>query len=97
MAINKPKGLGTLIESALSTVGVTEERVTKWLGRPCGCSERKRKLNALSDWALGLVRGKIDKGEAEKSLNEIIPLEVEASTESESPIPPPLPEQLPEA
>lgn len=76
MAMDKPKGLGTLIESALSTVGVTEERVTKWLGRPCGCSERKRKLNELSTWAIGLIRGTTTKEDAGKALDEIVPNEL---------------------
>jgi hypothetical protein len=42
--------LGDFIEKALSSVGVTEERVSGWLGKPCGCKERRKKLNALSDW-----------------------------------------------
>lgn len=46
------KGLGDVIESALSKVGVTPERVERFLGRPCGCKERKQKLNQLSAWAM---------------------------------------------
>lgn len=42
--------LGDLVEKALSSVGITEDRVSKWLGKPCGCKERRRKLNALADW-----------------------------------------------
>lgn len=51
-------GLGTVIETALSAVGITEERVSKLLGAPCGCSERRKKLDAISRWAaakLGLA------------------------------------------
>lgn len=44
-------GLGDAIGEALARVGVTEDRVSKWLGKPCGCWRRKRKLNRLSKWA----------------------------------------------
>lgn len=43
-------GLGDLIEDALSKVGITKERVQRWLGE-CRCEERKEKLNYLSTWA----------------------------------------------
>lgn len=43
--------LGDMVSSALSTVGITPERVSEWLGQPCGCAERKEKLNNLSRWA----------------------------------------------
>jgi len=45
--------LGDAISSALSAVGITEERVSKWLGRPCGCGARKEKLNAIHRWFAG--------------------------------------------
>lgn len=44
-------GLGDLIEGALSKVGITHDRVDAWLGRPCGCAERKERLNRLFSWA----------------------------------------------
>lgn len=44
-------GLGDLIESALSAVGITEERVTKLIGKDCGCKARKEWLNRVSLWA----------------------------------------------
>ncbi len=53
----KPRGLGDAVESALKLVGITEERVSKWLGSPCGCSARKAKLNSLSDWAIRVASG----------------------------------------
>ena len=53
----RKRGLGDAIESALKTVGVTEERVSKWLGRPCGCRARRQKLNRLSEWASSVVAG----------------------------------------
>jgi len=53
-------GLGDLIETALSSVGVTKSLVEGWLGKPCGCDERKQKLNALSFWAQRVISGKIE-------------------------------------
>ena len=49
--------LGTQIESALSVVGITSERVSNWLGRPCRCPERIEQLNRLSCWAARVLRG----------------------------------------
>lgn len=43
--------LGDRIGVALERIGVTEERVEKWLGKPCGCARRRRKLNNLDRWA----------------------------------------------
>jgi hypothetical protein len=43
--------LGDWVSAALSAVGVTPQRVARWLGRPCDCEERKAKLNALHAWA----------------------------------------------
>jgi hypothetical protein len=40
-------GLGDMVKSTLSAVGITEERVSKAIGRPCGCSKRAEALNAL--------------------------------------------------
>jgi len=62
--------LGDLIESALTTVGITSERVEEWIGQPCGCEERKEKLNQLSSWAKRIARGKTEK--AKEYLNSII-------------------------
>lgn len=42
--------LGDRLESALEIVGITQERVTAWLG-DCCCDERKAKLNDLDIWA----------------------------------------------
>lgn len=43
----QPPGLGDHVASALSAVGITKERVSKALGRPCGCKQRQQKMN---DW-----------------------------------------------
>lgn len=46
--VPQPKmGLGDYVEKVLSSVGITEQRVTKLLGKPCGCGKRKQKLNKL--------------------------------------------------
>lgn len=37
-------GLGDMISAGLAAVGITPERVSKVLGRPCGCKERAAKL-----------------------------------------------------
>lgn len=38
-------GLGDRIAAALTALGITEERVSRLLGRPCGCSRRRRRMN----------------------------------------------------
>ena len=40
-------GLGDMVSAGLAAVGITPERVSKVLGRPCGCKERAAKLNEL--------------------------------------------------
>lgn len=40
-------GLGDMVKAGLSAVGITEERVSRAIGRPCGCSKRAAKLNEL--------------------------------------------------
>jgi hypothetical protein len=45
-------GLGDAVERALKKVGITEEKVSKFLGRPCGCRARRDRLNSLSSWAM---------------------------------------------
>jgi hypothetical protein len=62
--------LGSQIKWALTTVGITEERVSKWLGKPCGCTERQQKLDQLSLWAKRVLKGKID--QAHQYFNQII-------------------------
>lgn len=62
--------LGDRVANALATVGVTSERIERWLGTPCGCEERQVKLNQLHAWASRVFRGKIER--AEHFLNEIL-------------------------
>lgn len=62
--------LGDMVEKALSTVGITEERVGKWLGAPCGCKERQEKLNRLGAWVKSLFSGSAKKEHLEEMLSE---------------------------
>jgi hypothetical protein len=40
-------GLGDMVAAGLSAVGITKERVSKMLGRPCNCPQRQAALNEL--------------------------------------------------
>lgn len=40
-------GLGDMVAAGLSAVGITEERVSRVLGKPCGCKKRTAALNEL--------------------------------------------------
>ncbi len=53
--------LGDTISEALSKVGVTKERVSLWLGKPCGCEERQEKLNLLGRWAHRILTKSTDR------------------------------------
>ena len=50
--------LGNHISQALSLVGLTEESVSHWLGKPCKCAERREKLNELGLWARQAIRSR---------------------------------------
>lgn len=67
--VSETKGLGDLIEKALTRVGITSDRVTKWLGKECGCKERKERLNRLGNWARRILKGETK--DAEEYLNKI--------------------------
>lgn len=58
-AVPPTKGLGDAVAKALASVGVTPERVSAWLGAPCGCAERKQKLNDFSTWVASQSWGRI--------------------------------------
>lgn len=51
--------LGDRIAAALGRVGLTEERVERWVGRPCGCPERAERLNQLDAWARRVLAGRV--------------------------------------
>lgn len=50
-------GLGDMVASGLGAVGITKERVSAVLGRPCNCPERQAKLNAIGKKYLGMGGG----------------------------------------
>ena len=44
-------GLGDVVESTLSTFGITEERFKAWFNlKECNCNKRKKWLNNLFSW-----------------------------------------------
>ena len=50
-------GLGDLVKAGLSAVGITEERVSKAIGRPCACGKRAAAMNQFGAKYLGLPPG----------------------------------------
>jgi hypothetical protein len=42
--------LGDAVESVLEAVGISKQRVQRWLGSCC-CEARKEKLNYLHSWS----------------------------------------------
>lgn len=62
--------LGDAVEALLSSVGITEERVTKWIGRPCGCKGRQERLNKISRWAKMYTKKKTRR--AKKALKKLL-------------------------
>lgn len=54
-------GLGDLIHNALEKVGITPQLVEEWVGGPCGCEERRIRLNSLSAWASRIISGRLDR------------------------------------
>lgn len=53
--------LGDTIQRALEMVGITQQRVERWLG-DCCCEERKEKLNQLDMTARRIIKGRIEGG-----------------------------------
>lgn len=46
----KAAGLGDTVAAGLAAVGITPARVSRMIGRPCGCERRKQRLNELGAW-----------------------------------------------
>jgi translation initiation factor IF-2 len=45
------EGLGDVVESVLTSFGITEERFKTWFGlKECNCSKRKKWLNNIFSW-----------------------------------------------
>lgn len=61
--------LGDFVESVLSLIGITPDRVRLWIGKDCGCKERKERLNALHAWAKRVMRGNVH--DAEERLDQL--------------------------
>lgn len=61
---------GNLLGQALSLIGVTKDVVETWVGGPCGCEERRKKLNDLDAWARDAIGGTVEK--AKESLWKLI-------------------------
>jgi hypothetical protein len=61
-------GWGDRVSQALAKFGITDEKVSEMLGRPCNCPERREKLNRLGRWAESFFNSK---EEAEQALEEI--------------------------
>ena len=51
--------LGDTVYQTLQTVGVTQQRVERWLGTCC-CEERREKLNQIDMLIRRILRGKIE-------------------------------------
>ena len=50
------KGWGDRVADGLAAVGITKQRFSRLLGRPCKCKERQRRLNELGQQAAAAVR-----------------------------------------
>ena len=70
--ISSPVPLGGVISRVLGIVGITDDRVTRWLGAPCGCKRRRDKLNRASDIAWSYLRGKIDATQAREEFVKLV-------------------------
>lgn len=52
--------LGDDVKRVLESVGITESRVSKWLGRPCNCQKRRERLNRLGAICRRFLQGRIE-------------------------------------
>ena len=50
-----------MVSDALSSVGITKERVSKAVGGDCGCAKRQEKLNKIGQ-KIGIGRKRKEKG-----------------------------------
>jgi len=50
---NNVVGLGDLVESTLTKMGITQERYKEFFGlEECGCTKRKKWLNGVLSWTV---------------------------------------------
>lgn len=61
--------LGDQVEAALEAVGVTKDRVGRWLGTCC-CEKRKQRMNDLHRWSRQSVRMGLEA--ARRYLNQML-------------------------
>lgn len=54
------RGLGDLVAAGLSAAGITEDRVSRILGRPCNCKHRVAALNRIGDALVSAVTPRPD-------------------------------------
>ena len=47
-------GLGDMVAAGLSAIGITKERVSKTIGKPCGCGARQQAMNEWGKKHLGI-------------------------------------------
>ena len=66
--------LGDHVKNFLTAVGVTPERVSQWLGKPCGCTRRQEKLNEIHQawkaWKDGSLKDPEAKNHVEQMTDE---------------------------
>lgn len=41
------RGLGDMVAAVLSAFGITEQRVSRLTGKPCGCKQRREAMNRV--------------------------------------------------
>lgn len=47
------RGLGDVVESVLTSFGITEEKFKNWFNlKECNCTKRKKWLNSLFSWKI---------------------------------------------
>ena len=51
-------GLGDYVAAGLSAVGITKDRVSNAIGKPCGCAKRQEALNEWGEKVLGIGKKK---------------------------------------
>lgn len=64
-----PLPLGDYIESGLSAIGITKERVAAWLGSCGGCNDRQARLNQLGSWIARKARGEAVESEVDAAIS----------------------------
>lgn len=47
LVVSQKRGLGDMVADGLAAVGITKERVSNAIGRPCGCDKRQKRLNDI--------------------------------------------------